>query len=159
MWSTTSFRARGGAIARLEAEVIGAEQADQSADDQIDGDDIVQQPRHHQNENPCDQRYEGTKTQCDRLLQNAIDRRPDAAAAVNGVRALPHRPARNSQPMFPIMNKHQVKGRIKEAEGKIKKATGRIIDNKRLEEKGKAQKTAGKVQAVYGDIKKNLNER
>jgi uncharacterized protein YjbJ (UPF0337 family) len=56
------------------------------------------------------------------------------------------------------MNKHQFKGRIKEAEGAIKEATGRIIGNKTLEEKGRAQKTAGKVQAVYGDIKENIDE-
>jgi uncharacterized protein YjbJ (UPF0337 family) len=57
------------------------------------------------------------------------------------------------------MNKHQFKGRIKEAEGTIIEATGRIIGNKSLEEKGRAQKTAGKVQAVYGDIKENINEK
>jgi len=61
--------------------------------------------------------------------------------------------------MLLVMNKHQVKGRVKRAEGKIKEATGRIIGNKSLEEKGEAQKTAGKVQAVYGDIKDNLNEK
>jgi len=67
--------------------------------------------------------------------------------------------ARRPAPMLVIMNKHQIKGRIKKAEGKIKEATGRIIGNKSLQEKGEAQKTAGKVQAVYGDIKDNLNEK
>lgn len=67
--------------------------------------------------------------------------------------------ARCSEPMLLVMNKHQVKGRVKRAEGKIKEATGRIVGNKSLEEKGRAQKTAGKVEAVYGDIKDNLNEK
>jgi len=67
--------------------------------------------------------------------------------------------ARRPAPMVAIMNKHQIKGLIKKAKGKIKEATGRIIGNKSLEEKGKSQKNAGQVQAVYGDIKDNLNEK
>ena len=56
------------------------------------------------------------------------------------------------------MDKNQVKGRIKEAEGKAKEITGKIVGNKRLEEKGKAQKTVGKVQAGYGDLKDDLKK-
>ena len=56
------------------------------------------------------------------------------------------------------MDKNQVKGRIKEAEGKAKEITGKIVGNKSLEEKGKAQKTVGKVQAGYGDLKDDLKK-
>ncbi len=54
------------------------------------------------------------------------------------------------------MNKNQVKGRVKEAEGSIKEVTGKVLGNKRLEEKGKVQKTVGKVQAGLGDLAEDL---
>jgi hypothetical protein len=44
---------------------VGAEESNQSDDDQIKGDDIVQQPRYDKNENPGDQRYQGSKSQGD----------------------------------------------------------------------------------------------
>jgi uncharacterized protein YjbJ (UPF0337 family) len=56
------------------------------------------------------------------------------------------------------MNKDQVKGRVKEAEGKVKEVTGKIVGNKNLEAKGAVQKTAGKVQAGYGDLKDDLKK-
>ena len=56
------------------------------------------------------------------------------------------------------MDKNQVKGRIKEAEGKTKEVTGKIIGNKNLEQKGKAEKTVGKVQAGYGDLKNDVKK-
>lgn len=56
------------------------------------------------------------------------------------------------------MNKDQVKGRIKEARGKVKEAAGKVSGDETLEQKGKLQKLAGKVQAGYGDIKKNIED-
>jgi uncharacterized protein YjbJ (UPF0337 family) len=56
------------------------------------------------------------------------------------------------------MDKNQVKGRIKDAEGKAKEITGKIVGNKSLEEKGKAQKTVGKIQAGYGDLKNDIKK-
>lgn len=56
------------------------------------------------------------------------------------------------------MNKDQVKGRIKQVEGEVKEVTGNIVGNKTLEEKGKAQKVVGKVQAGYGDLKDDLKK-
>lgn len=56
------------------------------------------------------------------------------------------------------MNKDQVKGRIKEVEGKAKEVAGKIVGNKNLEEKGKVQNTVGKVQAGYGDLKRDLKK-
>ena len=40
-----------------------AEQAEQSGDDQVDGDDVIQQPRHYQDQNAGDQRDEGGETE------------------------------------------------------------------------------------------------
>ncbi len=56
------------------------------------------------------------------------------------------------------MNKDQVKGRVKEAEGKIKQVTGKILGKESLEEKGRIEKVAGKVQAGYGDLKSDLKK-
>jgi len=55
-----------------------------------------------------------------------------------------------------VMNKDQVKGRIKQAKGKIKGATGVLVGNKKLEVEGKVEKTVGDIQAGYGDLKKDL---
>jgi uncharacterized protein YjbJ (UPF0337 family) len=55
-----------------------------------------------------------------------------------------------------IMNKDQVKGRIREAKGTVKEAAGKVTGKVTLEQKGKLEKTAGKFQAAYGDIKNDL---
>ena len=54
------------------------------------------------------------------------------------------------------MNKDQIKGRIKETKGAVKEVTGKLTGKKSLEQKGKLQKTAGKAQAGYGDIKSDI---
>jgi len=54
------------------------------------------------------------------------------------------------------MNKDQVKGRAKTVEGTVKEVTGKVVGNKSLEEKGKAEKVVGKVQSGYGDIKEDI---
>ena len=56
------------------------------------------------------------------------------------------------------INKDQVKGRVKEAEGKIKEVAGKLVGNENLEAKGKLQKDLGKVQARFGDAKKDLKD-
>ena len=56
------------------------------------------------------------------------------------------------------MNKDQVKGRVKEAEGKIKEVAGKLVGNETLEAKGKIQKTLGKAQAKYGDVKQDVKD-
>ena len=45
------------------------------------------------------------------------------------------------------MNKDQIKGRIDQATGKIKEEAGDLVDNKRMENEGKADKSGGKAQA------------
>jgi uncharacterized protein YjbJ (UPF0337 family) len=54
------------------------------------------------------------------------------------------------------INKDQVKGRIKVAKGTVKEATGKLVGNKMLKAKGNIQRNLGKVQAKYGDLKKNV---
>jgi len=56
------------------------------------------------------------------------------------------------------INKDQVKGRIKVAKGSVKEATGKLVGNKMLQTKGNIQKNLGKVQAKYGDLRKNAKE-
>ena len=56
------------------------------------------------------------------------------------------------------MNKDQVKGRVKEAEGTVKEITGKLVGNTELEEKGKLEKTVGKVQAGFGDVKQDIKK-
>ena len=45
--------------------IAGAEEPDQSDDDQINGDDVIEEPGHDENEYPGDQRYQWSKTQVD----------------------------------------------------------------------------------------------
>ena len=48
-----------------KVKVAGAEESDKTDDDQIYGDDKVEQTRHDKNENPGDQGYQGSKTEVD----------------------------------------------------------------------------------------------
>jgi uncharacterized protein YjbJ (UPF0337 family) len=57
-----------------------------------------------------------------------------------------------------VMNKDQVKGRIKEAEGKVKETTGKVLGNKQMEEQGKVEKSLGKIQGEHGDIQRDLKK-
>jgi uncharacterized protein YjbJ (UPF0337 family) len=55
-----------------------------------------------------------------------------------------------------IMNNDQVKGQIKQVKGQIKEATGHVLGDKTLENKGKIENTAGKIQKSYGDVKEDI---
>ena len=57
------------------------------------------------------------------------------------------------------MNKDQVEGRLDQAKGKIKELAGKVIDNDRLEAKGKADQVSGKVQAGFGDSKEVVKDK
>lgn len=56
------------------------------------------------------------------------------------------------------MNKDQVKGRAEQAKGSIKETAGKAVGNKELEAEGKVDKAAGKTQATYGDVKKDVKD-
>jgi len=57
------------------------------------------------------------------------------------------------------VNKDQITGRAKEATGKTKEIAGKLVGNKDLELKGNVEKNVGKVQATYGDVKKDIKSR
>jgi uncharacterized protein YjbJ (UPF0337 family) len=57
-----------------------------------------------------------------------------------------------------VMDKDQIKGRIKEAKGKVKEVTGKVVGNKTQETKGKMERAVGKVQADYGDLKSEIKD-
>lgn len=50
--------------------------------------------------------------------------------------------------------KDRVKGSVTEAKGKVKQAAGRTLKNPKLENKGRAEKWAGKAQRKVGEIEK-----
>jgi len=56
------------------------------------------------------------------------------------------------------MNKDQIKGRFEETKGKVKQVTGKAVGNRELEHKGRVQKAGGKIQAGYGDLKKDVKD-
>jgi uncharacterized protein YjbJ (UPF0337 family) len=56
------------------------------------------------------------------------------------------------------MNKDQMKGRVEEVKGKVKEVAGKLVGNKDLEQEGTIQKTGGKVQAGYGDVKEDIKK-
>ena len=56
------------------------------------------------------------------------------------------------------MNKDQIKGRVETAKGQAKQSTGKVLGNKEMEQKGRAQKAGGKLQTGYGDLKKDIKD-
>ncbi|MDB5943556.1 MAG: stress response protein csbD-like protein [Ramlibacter sp.] len=56
------------------------------------------------------------------------------------------------------MNKHQVKGSIRQAAGEVQEQAGKLTGNKEQELKGHAREQAGKVQKKAGDLKETLRE-
>jgi uncharacterized protein YjbJ (UPF0337 family) len=56
------------------------------------------------------------------------------------------------------MNKDQVKGRVEQVKGSVKEAAGKVVGNKELEAEGQIDKSSGKVQATYGDLKEDVKD-
>jgi uncharacterized protein YjbJ (UPF0337 family) len=50
------------------------------------------------------------------------------------------------------------KGTVREVEGAIKEEAGKVINNPKLEDKGKAENAAGKVQHKIGEVKEAVKE-
>jgi uncharacterized protein YjbJ (UPF0337 family) len=57
------------------------------------------------------------------------------------------------------MNKNQIEGRIEETKGKTKEVAGKLLDDSNIEVEGNVQKNMGKVQAGFGDLKKNIKDK
>jgi uncharacterized protein YjbJ (UPF0337 family) len=51
------------------------------------------------------------------------------------------------------MNKDRIKGSAEQAKGAVKEGVGKIFGDKKLENEGKANKVAGKVQNAVGGLK------
>jgi len=58
-----------------------------------------------------------------------------------------------------IMDKDQIKGRIKEAQGKVKEVIGKILDDKKMEVEGILQKKAGRTQAGLSDFNDKIKRQ
>lgn len=56
------------------------------------------------------------------------------------------------------MNKDQIKGWVEESKGKAKKVAGKLLDDSDMEFEGNLQNNTGKVQARFGDLKKNIKD-
>ena len=56
------------------------------------------------------------------------------------------------------MNKDQVKGRAEQAKGAVKEVAGKVVGNRNLEAEGQIDKTTGKAQATYGDVKEDVKD-
>jgi uncharacterized protein YjbJ (UPF0337 family) len=54
--------------------------------------------------------------------------------------------------------KNQIKGRGRELKGSVKEKVGRATNNRDMESRGMAEKTAGKVQKKAGDVVNDLEE-
>jgi uncharacterized protein YjbJ (UPF0337 family) len=52
-----------------------------------------------------------------------------------------------------MIDKDRVEGSIEQAKGKIKEVAGKVTGDTKLEEEGKGQKVAGKIQNTVGGIK------
>jgi uncharacterized protein YjbJ (UPF0337 family) len=55
-----------------------------------------------------------------------------------------------------MVNKDQVKGVGKQIKGSVKETAGRVTGNRRTEAEGAAEKTVGKVQKGFGDVKEKV---
>ena len=55
-----------------------------------------------------------------------------------------------------MVNKDQVKGVAKQVKGSVKETVGRVTGNRRTEAEGTAEKTVGKVQKGFGDVKEKV---
>jgi uncharacterized protein YjbJ (UPF0337 family) len=54
--------------------------------------------------------------------------------------------------------KDKVEGTLHEAKGNLKVMAGRMTDNPKLKAEGTAEKTAGKIQEKFGQVKKVLGK-
>jgi uncharacterized protein YjbJ (UPF0337 family) len=52
-----------------------------------------------------------------------------------------------------MVDKENIKGRVKQAEGAVKDAAGKITGNKDWQAEGKADKAEGKVRDAVGNLK------
>jgi uncharacterized protein YjbJ (UPF0337 family) len=51
------------------------------------------------------------------------------------------------------VNKDQIEGKVKKAKGAVKEKTGKLLGDRELESEGAAERGAGRVQEVYGQVR------
>jgi uncharacterized protein YjbJ (UPF0337 family) len=56
------------------------------------------------------------------------------------------------------MNKDRIEGSATQAKGKVKEVAGKVTGDTKLENEGKADKAAGKIQNTVGGIKDTIKE-
>ena len=54
--------------------------------------------------------------------------------------------------------KNKAQGTAREVKGKVKEEAGDLVDNERLEERGRDEKLAGRVQRKVGEIQKVIGK-
>ena len=57
-----------------------------------------------------------------------------------------------------MVDKNQVKGLARQAKGSVKQAVGKATGNRRVEAEGALEKSAGKVQKAFGDLKSKIRK-
>ena len=57
------------------------------------------------------------------------------------------------------MDKQRIKGSAQQAKGKIKEVAGKAVGDKKLQAKGKAEKTGGKIRNAVGGMKDAMRGR
>lgn len=65
--------------------------------------------------------------------------------------------ARFAEDVMKSAENDKLKGAFHQAKGKVKELAGKVTDNPKLQAKGVAEKTAGKVQKKIGAVKKALS--
>jgi uncharacterized protein YjbJ (UPF0337 family) len=56
------------------------------------------------------------------------------------------------------MDKDRIQGSAEQAKGKLKEVAGKVTGDTKLENEGKAQKVAGKIQNTVGGVKDAIKE-
>jgi uncharacterized protein YjbJ (UPF0337 family) len=57
-----------------------------------------------------------------------------------------------------LPNRDELEGKIDQAKGKTKETVGRAIDDRELEQEGRADHTGGKVQEGFGKARRKVGE-
>jgi uncharacterized protein YjbJ (UPF0337 family) len=57
-----------------------------------------------------------------------------------------------------LPNRDELEGKIDQAKGKTKETVGRAIDDRELEQEGRADRTGGKVQEGFGKVRRKVGE-
>ena len=57
-----------------------------------------------------------------------------------------------------LPNRDEIEGKFDRAKGAAKETVGRAVNDRDLEEEGRADQTGGKIQEGFGKVKRNVGE-